>query len=383
MGATASLKVVGATGEPCHIDLSMAGVAPSLIQFYCGGSVQSTNPRGSGDLPNLDLLRSIAVSLVVVEHTLISMRILWIHGWEIQWLGVVGVFMFFVHTSLVLMWSLERNPQVLSFYIRRAFRIYPLAIAAILAIVIFHIPTLQNPLGETFFKAPPVMTIVSNMLLVQNLAWGGNILGVMWTLPLEMDMYFLLPFLFFYLRQNFSVWPLIALWIASAEYARVSIPSNSSTFLVCIPYFLSGVVAYVLFSRVRPFLPAFLMPCFILVLLCGFMAIPSWHMGWLMTLVLGLGLPQFKQIRAKWLIRASHQVAKYSYGIYLAHLFSISVGVNLMHEHSLPIRIAVLVLSLSGIVVVSYHFLEKPLIDFGASLAKKMDKARSSVSVTT
>jgi peptidoglycan/LPS O-acetylase OafA/YrhL len=141
-------------------------------------------------MPNLDLLRSIAVLLVAVEHTLIAMRILWISSWNIAWVGVAGVFMFFVHTSLVLMWSFERNPQVLNFYIRRIFRIYPLAIAAILAIVIFRIPLLQNPQGDTFFKQPPIMNIVSNMLLMQNLGWRGNILGVMWSLPLEVDMYF-------------------------------------------------------------------------------------------------------------------------------------------------------------------------------------------------
>lgn len=345
--------------------------------------MQPISPRGSSELPNLDLLRSIAVLLVVVEHTLISLHVLWIKGWDIQWVGVVGVFMFFVHTSLVLMWSLERKPQILSFYVRRAFRIYPLAIAATLAIVVFHIPTLQNPLGETFFIAPPITTIVSNLLLVQNLAWGGNILGVMWTLPIEMDMYFLLPFLFFYLRQNFSIWPLACLWIASAEYARITIPPNSSTFLVCVPYFLSGVMAYVLFSKVRPFLPAFLMPLFVLALLCGFMAIPSWHAGWLFTLLLGLGLPQFHQIRAKWLISASHHLAKYSYGVYLAHLFSISFGLGLMHGYNLPIRIAAIVLSLSAAVVVSYHVLEKPMIDFGTNVANRLDKARSPIRATS
>ena len=40
--------------------------------------------------------------------------------------------MFFVHTALVLMWSLDRRPHILDFYIRRIFRIYPLAIFAVL-----------------------------------------------------------------------------------------------------------------------------------------------------------------------------------------------------------------------------------------------------------
>lgn len=44
--------------------------------------------------PNLDMLRSIAVLLVVVEHILLAMRIHWIGSWNIAWIGVVGVFMF-------------------------------------------------------------------------------------------------------------------------------------------------------------------------------------------------------------------------------------------------------------------------------------------------
>jgi peptidoglycan/LPS O-acetylase OafA/YrhL len=83
------------------------------------------------DLPNLDLVRSMAVISVVVEHTLLSLGILKIGPFPIKYLGVMGVMVFFVLTTLVLMWSLERKPHTLDFYIRRVFRIYPLALAAI------------------------------------------------------------------------------------------------------------------------------------------------------------------------------------------------------------------------------------------------------------
>lgn len=337
--------------------------------------MRSVDTKGSNETPNLDLLRSMAVLLVVVEHTLIAMHVLRVASWNIAWVGVVGVFMFFVHTSLVLMWSLERHPQILNFYIRRMFRIYPLAIVAVLAIVLFHIPLLQNPLGESFFKAWPITHVMSNLLLVQNLAWRGNILGVMWSLPLEMDMYLLLPFLFFFLRSNFVVWPLLCLWAASVAYARVAIPADSPSFIVFIPCFLSGVIAYVLFSRVRPRLPAFLLPIFVIALFFGFMIHPSWRAGWALTLPLGLAIPYFHQSRKKWLIWVSHQVAKYSYGIYLAHLFAIAIGTNLLRRYGWAIRISSIVLSLAVISVVSYHLIEEPMIRLGAILAAKTDKA--------
>jgi peptidoglycan/LPS O-acetylase OafA/YrhL len=218
---------------------------------------------------------------------------------------------------------------------------------------------------------------VENLLLIQNLGHAPSILGVMWTLPPELDMYLLLPFLFFFLRQNFLLWPLFLVWSVSAAYAFSLFPSNNSTFLVCIPYFLSGVISYVLFSKVRARLPAFLMPVLVAVLLCGFMVHPSWPMGWALTLTLGLALPFFRQIRAKWLIRCSHQMAKYSYGIYLAHPFCIAIGINLLHRYNLTIRIAAIVFSLALIVVITFHLLEKPMMDFGASLAARVEAPKA------
>jgi peptidoglycan/LPS O-acetylase OafA/YrhL len=346
--------------------------------------MQQAQPSGTHEMPNLDLLRSIAVLLVVVEHILLAMRLRWIGGWDIAWVGVVGVFMFFVHTCLVLMWSLERSPNVLGFYIRRFFRIYPLAIAAVLVLVLFHLPTLQTIDGDTFYRAPAAFkNVVVNLLLIQNLGRGGNLLGVMWSLPLEVDMYLLLPFLFFFLRQNFVLWPLLLLWGATAAYAFSAFPADSSTFLVCIPYFLPGAMAYVLFKKVRTRLPAFLMPVFIALLLCGFMVRPSWRLGWALTLLLGMGLPFFRQIRAQWLIRASHQVAKYSYGVYLAHPFCIAIGINLLHSFNLAIRLAAIIFPLALIVVIAYHALEKPLIDFGARLVTRVEVAKTETAVLT
>ena len=55
------------------------------------------------DLPNLDLLRSMAVLSVVVEHTLLGYGVQQLGPWPVEWIGVVGVFLFFVHTATVLM----------------------------------------------------------------------------------------------------------------------------------------------------------------------------------------------------------------------------------------------------------------------------------------
>ena len=93
-----------------------------------------------------------------------------------------------------------------------------------------------------------------------------------------------------------------------------------------------------------------------------------------LTLVLGVTLPVFRQIRAKWLVRSSHQVAKYSYGIYLAHPFCITFALALLHRYNLAIRIGGILFSLAIVVVVLYHAIEKPFIDFGSRLAAKREQ---------
>lgn len=93
---------------------------------------------------NLDLLRAIAVLLVLVQHLCKRMyvdRIGWI---ATSSLGHFGVLLFFVHTSLVLMYSMDRSgltgPSLLkNFYIRRIFRIYPLSILTVLVAFLLHL----------------------------------------------------------------------------------------------------------------------------------------------------------------------------------------------------------------------------------------------------
>src|SRR5580692_6250213 len=105
------------------------------------------------ELPNLDFIRAMAVLSVVFEHILIAHGVTRLGPINVAWIGVVGVFIFFVHTALVLMWSLERRPHTLDFYIRRVFRIYPLAIVAIVIALLFRAPV--GGTADDFFAVAP------------------------------------------------------------------------------------------------------------------------------------------------------------------------------------------------------------------------------------
>ncbi|MDQ2946369.1 MAG: acyltransferase family protein, partial [Acidobacteriota bacterium] len=139
---------------------------------------------------------------VFVAHlTICLIEIHYIHvadygAWKagLNELGHVGVLFFFVHTALVLMLSLDRSgPKrlILNFYLRRAFRIYPLSIACILAVLLFQIP--QVPYGK--YLAWNWTEIGSNLLLIQNITRQPDMIMPLWTLPREFQMYLALPLL--------------------------------------------------------------------------------------------------------------------------------------------------------------------------------------------
>src|SRR5271165_4764326 len=157
-----------------------------------------------GDSPNLDLLRTVAVLTVLADHLGATFGITQRHPfcWA---LGRWGVLLFFVHTSLVLMMSMGRLGLSglklhLTFYIRRIFRIYPLSIAIVGIVLAAGIPPTSWP--DDISPQRDLGTIVSNFLLCQNLTRKPDLLGPLWSLPLEIQMYLILPVLFIFVRKT-------------------------------------------------------------------------------------------------------------------------------------------------------------------------------------
>jgi len=159
----------------------------------------------AGPDPNLDILRSVAVLAVLVAHVLqVTAGCKYgehlAYGIETYSLGTVGVLIFFVQTSLVLMQSLERARTIRRgwalirwFYIRRAFRIYPLSVGMILLSIALSIP--PNAVGVPY-RWQGARWLLANLLLVQNIPGIPEVASPMWSLPYEVQMYLVLPVLF-------------------------------------------------------------------------------------------------------------------------------------------------------------------------------------------
>jgi peptidoglycan/LPS O-acetylase OafA/YrhL len=170
-------------------------------------------------------------------------------------LSFTGVMFFFVHTCLVLMLSMNRAPAFhrgRRFLVRRAFRIYPLCWTTIL----LALTTGLTDHTEANFHALGWRGITANMLLVQNmLRQFPSVVGPLWSLPWEVQMYLLLPLFFVVLRRFDCLSVVFALWTVSALLAVAATqPGLPRMFhgAVFPPMFIAGMVAFKLLLRDPP-----------------------------------------------------------------------------------------------------------------------------------
>jgi peptidoglycan/LPS O-acetylase OafA/YrhL len=327
--------------------------------------------------PNLDLLRSIAVLCVFAAHLAPALGL-----GNPGSLGRFGVILFFVHTSLVLMASLGRMDSLLpgdsrnliaAFAIRRFFRIYPLSMITVLVVILFRIASSPG-LTHSWIGW---RNVASNLALTQNLTNSPYVLAVLWTLPLEIQMYCFLPFIYLFIRRS-SLRPLV-IW-AVAVIAAVTVPKISlrlGMFAVA-PCFVAGVVAYGLHKVIRPRWPSWIWLCAILLAICSYGPLDNISLArklkiaWALTLALAVVFPFCREIQGRFLSRACHTVAKYSYGIYLSHSIVFSVAFYTLAAAPPAVRLLVLAAGCIGLPVAMYHLIENPMIRIGSTLANRL-----------
>lgn len=351
-----------------------------------GTSVSIPVGRPQRDLPNLDLLRVFAVLFVFFGQLMEFYGVGRLGPFSHALVGW-GVLIFFVHTCFVLMLSLERQfrdrgPANLfaNFVVRRSFRILPLSMLAVALVVIFRLP-LMSLEPHHFYAAPLSSSLVLlNLFLVQDITRSANILGPLWSLPLQIQVCLFLPALFLFIRPARSVWRPVILWVVAVGFGTMTLHSEGITSVIrAIPLFLPGAIAYqIQRKKISQQLPAFLWPVFIAALTILFLAGDGWGgVGGLLAreycgcLLLGLLMPWFSQIPTRWLVVASRTVAKYSYGIYLTELFTFWLALEEMSHLPKIVRLGTLIILSAGLPVLLYHAIEEPMIHFGKQLVDR------------
>jgi len=155
--------------------------------------------------PSLDLLRGLAITLVVLAHCSHTTRSI-IPGLQaFFWnYGELGVQLFFIVSGYTMMLTFGDKVDVettQSFYIRRAFRIAPLFWIAI----VFYVLAPVAP--DTKIWAPNGVGITDIVLTFLFLQWCSptafnSVVPGGWSIAVEMQFYLLFPLLIYVFRKN-------------------------------------------------------------------------------------------------------------------------------------------------------------------------------------
>lgn len=333
------------------------------------------------DSANLDFLRAYAVLTVYFGHLLQTFHVDHVFGGlTIYDFAQTGVIIFFVHTSLVLMLSLERTHAsglklFQTFYIRRVFRIYPLSMATVILTALARVPAFPT-LGYT---SPGTFGLLANLGLIQNVAREASYPAVLWSLPYEVQMYLVLPMLFVALKQFRYPWLPCAVWVVSIVALLMMFDFNVGGLPLLLRYtpcFLGGVIAYRIWSVSRLRVPFFWWPititlCVLARSLGAGLSVPQAASvtSWLIALVLGLVVPHFAEVRLGSLRTWSGLIARYSYGIYLSHCAVFWIAFVLLKGTSYWIQGATCVIFSILFPIAMYHCIEKPMIELGVMVS--------------
>jgi peptidoglycan/LPS O-acetylase OafA/YrhL len=349
-------------------------------------SLQHTAKVAGKDLRNLDVLRAFAVLVVAGSHLYRYCGNAPRYAVFIDNLGVGGVLLFFVHTSLVLLLSMQRmkpSNLALSFYIRRAFRIYPLCWVCIALVLTTGLTDVDHQkILQMGWRG-----IVASTLILQNVIRYPNIEMPLWSLPWEVQMYlFLLAFYLFLSKHARKSAPL-AMWVGATGLAMacttLSVPRAFHA-AIFPPMFIGGMVAFRLLRGAPVKLPSFMWPLGVVALMvarCSLLdgvlidTTRNATVNAITCLALGLGIPLFEEVRSRWLSYPAHQIAKYSYGIYLLHVPCLALVFLHLPPLPLPLKIGTF-LAITGVAsAFTYHLIEHPLIQLGGSIARRLDFA--------
>jgi len=152
---------------------------------------------------NFDLLRIFAASQVLVGHTVFHLHIS-APPWLIKLIyAFPGVPIFFVISGFLISGSYERSADLKSYSRNRILRIYPGLWCCVLATIL--VATLC---GFSFANSQAPLWIISQFVgaiytpgFLKNFGFGSYN-GALWTIPIELQFYFLLPALYWLTRKG-------------------------------------------------------------------------------------------------------------------------------------------------------------------------------------
>lgn len=331
----------------------------------------------SNRLEFLDALRAIAALSVILQH--IGERTFpWFANFTTNYFqfGVFGVTVFFLCSGFIIPVSLEKGSSITKFWIKRVFRLYPLYIFSFVSAI------LLIKLGMFDADFPSITTILAQFSLLQKFIGQPMILGLYWTLNLEMVFYILVTCLFIVGLLRKTTFLAFASLIGAVFIGLFF--SNGYGLAFYLSSMFVGTIFYrLLNNETSKKTVTLIMSC----VLVAILVITSSNL-------LGkddpsaLGTQSFIPVLSAWVmaytvfiifysLRDFHQASailyfgKISYSLYLIQ----GVVLQSLHPAMPPLLTAIIDLSL--IIIISsmtYYWIEKPFIKLGHNVSAKLNK---------
>ncbi len=206
---------------------------------------------------NFDLLRLIAATQVILDHSIHHLNIpISTLGTNILYL-FPGVKVFFVISGYLISASYERNNNLKDYFRNRALRIYPgLWACVIVSIIVISITGVSFLNRETLAWLPAQFVgIIYTPHFLENYGFGSYN-GSLWTIPLELQFYLLLPICYKLISKhnlNKLFFILVAIFIGLSCWYLLDRTSSLAYKLVrysFIPHFYVFLIG-VIFQRLQ------------------------------------------------------------------------------------------------------------------------------------
>jgi peptidoglycan/LPS O-acetylase OafA/YrhL len=336
-----------------------------------------------GRLDFADVLRFIGAFAVVIQHTFeLSGSKPLIDFTLLLGPGIFGVVVFFFISGFVIPFSIRRGILIPDFFIRRVFRIYPLAL---FAISLWFVLALTGLIADARVRQVDVPTVMANLFFYHNFTGHPSFLGVTWTLSLEFLWYGLFAATIFVFRARAGVVLEIALpvivimamigslvinqripigyfgmiYAASLGYQAFLLFDGSlskrrfwtSAGLFVAIMSIGNVVSYGYFHHERTTLAASIVPWLLAPALFFALQIPSFR-----------NLPLFRD-------RALAALGAISFSTYLLH--PLALALMLRVTSGIPWVLCSMALSLA-FSFIGYRFIERPGIEAGRRLSRRL-----------
>ncbi len=155
---------------------------------------ETRRPPAAKRLAWLDALRGFAALCVVFDHLTYSV-LESARNAVYQWFdpGQYGVFVFFLVSGYIVPASLERRGSIRSFWVGRVFRLYPMYLFAVGAMIVLWAAGIGSLSG---MNSDSVTSSFADVFMLQTVLHAPDVPNVVWTLAYEMVFYLMLTALF-------------------------------------------------------------------------------------------------------------------------------------------------------------------------------------------